>query len=489
MTQVSLKSTVHSPQSAIPTQDSGLNTQDSGLKLDFRLLPRRDFLKGGSLAALLALTGKVSGAEDQVSGGLIPDPSHLTPQPGVKKLKVALIGLGPWGREILDQLGRLPQAEVAALCDSYTAMLRRSASKAPGAAQVEDYKAVLADREIAAVIIATGSHQHRAVALEALAAGKHVYCEAPLAHSEADARAIALGAKAAVGQVFQAGLQWRSDPQRHFLLPFVRSGALGRAVKGRAQWHKKSSWRQASPNVEREREINWRLRRDTSPGLVGEIGIHALEQAGWFLNLRPVAVSGIGSTVFWRDDGRDVADTVEVVIEYEGGFRLNYQASLGTSFDGEYELMHGSDATLLLRDGKAWMFKEVDAPLLGWEVYARKDQFHNESGIVLRAGGSKQSALGDDAAVAVAAGPPALYFALEAFLGNCVETSEAVADFRALFPNANKSALAESLGTIEFRKAASYADGFAATVLALKANEAVVQGGRLELSEDLFELA
>jgi predicted dehydrogenase len=327
------------------------------------------------------------------------------------------------------------------------------------------------------------------MALEALAAGKHVYCEAPLAHSIAEARAIALGARAAVGQVFQAGLQWRSDPQRHFLLPFIRSGALGRAVKGRAQWHKKSSWRQASPNGEREREINWRLRAATSPGLVGEIGIHALEQVGWFLNLQPVAVSGFGATVFWRDEGREVADTVEVVIEYEGGFRWNFQASLATSFDAEYELIHGSDATVMLRDGKAWMFKEVDSPLLGWEVYARKDQFYKESGIVLRVGGSKQTALGGDAAEAEAAGPPPVYFALEAFLGNCVETSESVADFKALFPNADQQALAESLGTIEFRKAASYADGFAATVLALKANEAVVKGWRLELSRDLFELA
>lgn len=444
---------------------------------------RRDFLKGGSLAAMMTMMGGVQ---------LIAQPAPAAAsgeQKVIKKLKVGLIGLGPWGREILDQLGRLEQADIAAICDTYPAMVRRSATKAPGAAQVEDYKAVLANKEIPAVIIATGSHQHKGIALEALQAGKHVYCEAPLAHTAEDARAIALAAKDAVGQVFQSGLQMRSDPQRHFLLPFIRSGALGRSVKARAQWHKKASWRAASPSAEREQAINWRLSKTTSPGLVGEIGIHAIEQAGWFLNLQPVAVTGFGSTMFWKDDGRDVADTVEAVIEYVGGFRLSYQASLASSFDSEYELLHGSDATVMMRDGKAWMFKEVDSPLLGWEVYARKDQFYNESGIVLKVGGSKQTALGGDAAEEAANVIPPLNHALASFLGNCVETDEAVADFKSLFPSADKQALAESLATIEFRKAATYADGYAATVLALKANEAIVKGVRLELKKEMFELA
>src|SRR2546425_6733082 len=138
-------------------------------------------------------------------------------------------------------------------------MVRRSRTKAPGAAQLEDYQAILANKDIQAVIIATGSHQHKDLAIAALKAGKHVYCEAPLANTIEDARAIALAAKAAKEQVFQPGLQLRADPERHFLLPFIRSGALGTTVMGRAQWHKKVSWRSASPNPEREKAMNWRL--------------------------------------------------------------------------------------------------------------------------------------------------------------------------------------------------------------------------------------
>jgi hypothetical protein len=202
---------------------------------------RRDFLKGSSFAALMTMMG---GVELMAQAEPERKVSTLGPKP---KVKVALIGLGPWGREVLDQLGRLEQADIVAICDSYSAMLRRSASKAPGAAQVENYAEILANKDIKAVIIATGSHQHKDIVIAALQAGKHVYCEAPLAHTIEDARAIALAAKESPGQLFQSGLQGRSDPQRHFLFPFIRSGALGKTVMARAQWHKKQSWRQASP--------------------------------------------------------------------------------------------------------------------------------------------------------------------------------------------------------------------------------------------------
>jgi hypothetical protein len=76
---------------------------------------------------------------------------------------------------------------------------------------------------------------------------------------------------------------------------------------------------------------------------------------------------------------------------------MNYNASLATSFDSEYELLYGTDATIMMRDAKgnqmAWMFKEVDSALLGWEVYARKDNFYKETGIALVLDGSKQQKL------------------------------------------------------------------------------------------------
>ena len=451
---------------------------------------RRDFLKGGSLATVMAMMGGVQ----LIAQPAAPPAAEATSGAVVK---VGVIGFGPWGREILDQLARIPlkqtHAEVVAICDNYPAMLRRSATKAPGAAQVEDYKAVLDNKDIQAVIVATPSHQHKDIVIAALKAGKHVYCEAPLATTAEDAKAIALAAKDSVGQVFQAGLQMRSDPQRHFLFPFIRSGALGKPVMARAQWHKKQSWRAASPNAEREKAVNWRLDKALSPGLIGEIGIHAIEQAGWYFNVEPIAVSGFSSTMLWKD-GREVPDTVQAVIEYPDGLRLSYDASLATSFDTEYELLHGSDATVMMRldnAGKqaAWMFKEVDSPLLGWEVYARKDNFYKETGIVLAAGSSKQTALVDKPTGEAAAPLTSLYYALEAFLANCPEVSNAVEDFKTMFDPKDKAGLAANLQTLTLKPFAGFKEGYAATVLALKANEAAVGNRRIELKKEWFELA
>jgi len=118
--------------------------------------------------------------------------------------------------------------------------------------------------------------------------------------------------------------------------------------------------------------------------------------------------------------------------EFAGGVRLIYDATLANSFDSDYETYYGMDAAVMLRDNKAWMFKEVDSPLLGWEVYARKDAFYKETGIALVAGGSKQTAL-EDKPVEEAAPFPPLYYALQSFLGNCPETAAAVEDFSATY--------------------------------------------------------
>src|ERR1041385_8060450 len=100
-------------------------------------LNRRDFLKGSSFATLMTMMGGV-----QLLAQTAPEKTEEE-KPEGPKVKVAVIGLGPWGREILDQLGRIKKAEIAALCDNYPAMVRRSATKAPGATQVEAYKAIL----------------------------------------------------------------------------------------------------------------------------------------------------------------------------------------------------------------------------------------------------------------------------------------------------------------------------------------------------------
>jgi predicted dehydrogenase len=449
-----------------------LNTADD--------LNRRDFIRGSSIATLMTLLG---GVELKAAAPKNAEGKELTGP----KVKCAVIGLGSWGREIIGTLQRNPEAEITAICDHYAPMLRRSSNNVPGASAIEDYRAILDNKEIKAVVIATPTHQHRAIALAALQAGKHVYCEAPLAHTIEDARTIAKAARDAVGQVFQAGLAQRSEPQRNFLIGFIRSGAIGRFLMARAQWHKKQSWRQTSPNSERERAINWRLSKSTSLGLVGEIGIHQLDALNWYLKGLPKAVTGFGGILLWND-GRDVPDTIEAVFEYPDGMQSIYNCTIANSFDSDYELIYGVNAAVMQRGDKSWLFKEVDSPLLGWEVYARKDVFYKETGIALVADATKSTKPTEGEAVEVPYANTALSHALENFLTNVNEVSAAVEDFKDTFGSVDKKALEKQLAELNHLHVAGWKEGLEATVTVIKANEAINEGKRIEFKKEWFEI-
>lgn len=449
-------------------------------------LNRRDFL-GGSIASLAALLGSAAARAQEKDAPASDEPPKRAVGPTIK---CGVIGCGPWGREILKSLSRLPNAPVVALADTYPAFLRRAGDSAPNAKKYEDYKQVLADAEVQAVIIATPSHAHREIAIAALKAGKHVYCEAPLAHTIEDAKAIAQAAKAAGKVHFQAGLQNRSDPELLNLATFVRSGSMGKPAMVRSQRHKKESWRRAAPTAEREEAINWRLRKETSPGLVGEIGIHHADLASWFLGARAAAVTGFGSIQHWRD-GRTTHDTVQAIFEFPDGLLHSFDGTLANSFEGEYDIFYGTDSAIMIRDRRSWMFKEVDSPLLGWEVYARKEEFYRETGIVLAANATKLAAQGDNPVLnSAASADTALYYALEAFIANSGVVGTGVADFISSFGADDEAALKEYLADLQKSKLpyAGFQEGYEATVLALKGHEATVTGQRIVLKDEWFLL-
>jgi predicted dehydrogenase len=416
-------------------------------------LSRRDLLRQASAFTLvMALQAEELRAE--------PGPA---PAPTGPPVTVGVIGLGPQGRELLTSLSRLPGVPIGGICDSYAPAMKRAAEIAPKASQYLDYRKLLDDKSVQAVVIATPSHQHRQIVLDALQAGKHVYCEAPLAVTVEDCQAIA---RAGTGskQVFQAGLQWRSDMQHHHALKFVRTGVLNKVAQARAQWHRKDSWRRPAPTTERERAVNWRLFNESSAGLLGEVGIHQIDIVSWFLKLLPTAVSGFGSTLVWQD-GREVADTVQCLFEYPGGIHLVYDATLGNSFDGAYELLMGSDSALLTRGDRAWMFKEADSPLLGWEVYARKDKFGDETGIALVANATQLLAQGKTPGQEKETNDPTktpFYAALEEFV-------------TAIRQNKKPES-----GPLE---------GLQAAVVAIKANDAVKNGTKVTFQPEWFTLA
>lgn len=414
-------------------------------------IDRREFLKGTMASVAVLLT-----AEQFALGEGVAESSAAGPP-----VKFGVVGLGQWGKEILSTLSKIPSAQITALCETYEPFLNKGKEIAPSANTYKDFRELVQSAEVEAVVVATPSHLHKDVVLTALEAGKHVYCEVPLATTIEDAKAIAQAAQASK-QVFQGGIQGRSNLLYKHVHGFVKAGVLGNPALVHAQWNKKDSWRRMAPTPEREQEINWRLSNKTSPGLLGEVGIHHLDLINMYLNALPIAVTGFGAIINWND-GRDVPDTVQCVFEYPNNIRAAFSSTLASSFSSSYTLFQGSNASLLLRERRGWMVKEADSPLLGWEVYARKEPCFEETGICMIAEATKLLEAGKEPSKEGAVEPTkeALYCALENFTKSIREGTK------------------PACGALE---------AYQATVTAIKANEAVLAGGKVQYQPEWFEI-
>jgi predicted dehydrogenase len=436
------------------------------MKLDKILeLDRREFIGAGSATALaFMLAGKRVLAEEAAAAGKTgmgvydPEDDEVPATP----VNIAMIGLGKHGRSLLSTLSLMEGANVSHICDSYENIHGRAQELAPKAAAGTEYKKVLDDKNVQAVFVATPSHLHKQIVLDALQAGKHVYCEAPLAVTVDDAKAIATAAKAATSQTFHTGLQYRANKQHHHVLQFIRGGALGKVCSGRAQWNRRTTWREKAATDERQKDLNWRLDKNTSAGLIGELGIHQLDVYNWFLKATPVSVTGFGDILAWQD-GRSVPDTVQCVVEYPNNVRITYSATLANSMDGALEILQGTDSAVLMRETRAWMIKENDAPALGWEVYAYKEKIGEETGIALVADATKILSEGKKPGENRDVDPKKtpLYFSCSHFV-NAIRAKK-------------KSPVDEVVG-------------YKATVTAIKTNEAVVKGGKMVFEKAWFEI-
>ena len=414
---------------------------------------RRRFLGQVTGASALLLSARGLGLAE-----VLPDETPFSGSP----VRFGVVGCGPWGREILATLAKIKGAQTVAVCDTYPPFLKKGLEIAPEARGLADAASLVALPEVEAVVVATPSHRHREVATLALDAGKHVYCEAPLAHTLEDAKAIARAAQVHSGQVFQGGLQGRANALYKHVTGFVKTGVLGTPALVTARWSRKDSWRRAAPTPEREAELDWRLRASTSPGLVGEVGLHQIDLVTDLVDLLPEAVTGFGTTIQWKDK-RDVADTAQCVLEYPRGLRLNLAATLASSAGGAFTLLQGSNASLMIREQRAWMIKEADSPLLGWEVYARKENVLDETGIALIADATKILAAGQEPGKVGSAEPAknALWLALEAFVAS-VRTGAKVA--------------------------CGPKEAYQATAIALVANESISKGARLAIGPEQLDL-
>jgi len=291
---------------------------------------RRHFLQNASAltagAAALAVPRVLKGAD------VAADP-----------VRVGHIGAGTRGWSLVRETGRSPLAKVVAVCDVYKPHVDRgvAAARNEDVKAVADYRDLLADDRIEAVVIATPDHWHEQMVVDAAAAGKAIYCEKGLTMSIAAAKKMRDAVKKA-GVVFQLGHQGRSLPAYETAGKMIRDGEIGpvtliktgryfNGTRERPPWRWYgwySEYRRPDPkdvvaNLDWERWLgpapkidfherhfwHWRCYWPYGTGQAGDLLSHELDQVqctlGWGI---PDTCMCLGLNAYY-DDGRQVPDT------------------------------------------------------------------------------------------------------------------------------------------------------------------------------------
>lgn len=279
-----------------------------------------------------------------------------------RKARLAVIGTGSRGRLLLEILLKVPYVEIIALCDDYAPSLKAAIDMIPGyrPEQFTDYTALLSRKDIDGVVIASPLHWHHRMTIDALSAGKYVFCEKAMAMTEDHCKEMT-ETSFSTGLGLMVGHQRMFDPQYLEGIGRIQNGDLGRITQIRAFWHRNNDWRRPVPDPTLERKINWRLYNEYSLGLMTELASHQVHVANWALGAVPERVTGMGSINYWKD-GREVFDNVNLVYRYANGTHLVYDSMISNKHYGLEEQVLGDLGTLELESGRFYPETPPPAP-------------------------------------------------------------------------------------------------------------------------------
>jgi predicted dehydrogenase len=323
---------------------------------------RRAFL--GSViggAAGVAMSGASSaGAADRVRGAN-------------ERIRFGLIGGGSRGKEIFRAAIKCPDVEAAAVADIYSRRLDEVKAIVPGIATFKDYRALLDDKTIDAVLIATPQHLHAIHFVAAVQAGKDVYQEKTMAFNPGHARRMRDALVSSSGRVVQVGMQMNSGQGIQKVRDLAASEAMGTVTLVQTHHFRNrpyGGWlRKVPPDCDTQhvdwaafhgeakavpfdpqRYINWRFYWDYSGGNVFENMVHTL--AFWFgaLNLSiPNTVTMTGAN--YLSPKMDIPDTFQVSMSHPEKLLFTFTSTFGNNYYGEkHDYLFGTKATLIHTD-------------------------------------------------------------------------------------------------------------------------------------------
>ena len=296
---------------------------------------RRDFIRNvvqtTTVASVSAVSARqISGANDRIN--------------------VGLIGCGGRGRLVAKLMRELPNVTLAAVCDVYDTNLLAAREWAGQECQsYKDFRKLLAQKGIDAVIVATPDHWHAIPAVMACQAEKDVYVEKPLAHNIREGRAIVEAARRN-NRIVQVGTQHRSADHYREVGRIIQNGELGRVHFVRI-WNYVNTYPEglgSFPDSDPPTGVDWdfylgpapyhaynrgrflasyRFFFDYAGGMITDFGTHRFDSLHQVMGVdAPLSVSASGGRYALKD-GADTPDVIQATYEYPG-FTLSYEGTM-----------------------------------------------------------------------------------------------------------------------------------------------------------------
>jgi predicted dehydrogenase len=333
-------------------------------------LNRREFVKAAIAGAAVSAVGASGTARGAILGAN-------------DRINIGVIGVGGRGRNLLEwaiKTGQMPdtQAEVVAVADVYTKRMRKAKEFSACGGGFLDYREIIHQKEIDAVIIATPDHWHARMAIEAMENGKDVYLEKPMTHTVDEAKAVYETVKK-TGRVLQVGSQTTSSDQWWKARKAVQDGMIGKLILSQGSYHRNSmdgewNWMidaNAGPDAKGDDHIDWKMWLGSAPerkydpdrffrfrkywdysgGIATDLFYHVMAPLNicWGEAQFPYRVTGTGGIYIFKDE-REVPDTFTLTADYAEGHSVVLSSSMAndTHIPG---LIRGHDGTIMIVPG------------------------------------------------------------------------------------------------------------------------------------------
>jgi predicted dehydrogenase len=291
------------------------------------------------------------------------------------RIAVGFVGTGARGQELMQAVAQHPRAEMVAICDAYKGRVERALDRTGKRAKVfKNHHDLLADASIDAVVVATPDHWHKQIVLEAIRAGKDVYCEKPLTYRTSDGVEIIQAARTKE-RIVQVGSQGVSSGIGIKAKEIIQAGKLGKVTMIRAEYNRNTAggaWiypipPDASPQTvdwemflgpapkrpfSLERFFRWRCFSDYSGGIGTDLFVHLCTTVHYLMDAKaPARVMAMGELYRWTKD-RDVPDTLNAILEYPEGFVTSLSSTFNNelSAEGSFQIL-GTEGSLTIGGG------------------------------------------------------------------------------------------------------------------------------------------